>query len=142
MNQLASGSLFSPAELQPKIRRRRAPMPIVPKQVVFGPEPRRAGESATQRAQRMRVESHERFRLDVCDAIHAKLGLFLHRDQDEMLRCPLHRITLCTEACRCGGSGVMTIGEQKKHYEGLLAFMWSLTPKPKPRRQVERFTVP
>jgi hypothetical protein len=91
-------------------------------------------ESSTDRAARASVEAWQAMVEAVQRSASARLELLGGRSGSERVSCPWERITSCDVSCRCRGSGMVTIGFLRDHYERLaLEIAMLVTPMPSRR---------
>lgn len=107
--------LFSKADLkQPKQavrrdrRRRRIPTGAP-----------RLMESSAERTDRLTAEAWNQLLETIDRSAQARIELFKHREDQDLLGCPWARLTPCSAACRCEGHGKVTIAFLRKHYAHL-----------------------
>lgn len=82
--------------------------------------PSRLVESSEERRARQRAEMWEDFLEALRQASVNRLELLLPRRGDDLVSCPWGRLVSCDDACRCGGSGTVTIDFLRDHYEHLV----------------------
>jgi hypothetical protein len=76
-------------------------------------------ESSTERIGRMDTEAWELLIKSVRRSAIARSELLDHRDEKDLLTCPWSRLVACDHACRCNGTGKVTVSFMRDHYARL-----------------------
>lgn len=76
----------------------------------------RFGESSRDRAARIESETTRAFYRSIVDAAVSRLALLEGRGGHHLVDCPWARVEPCTAACRCGGTGKVSIKALRAHY--------------------------
>jgi hypothetical protein len=120
-------ALFSSNQLVPRRRslgrdrRRRRSIPTGAPRLV---------ESSADRQDRAIAESWTSFVDVIRQASLARLELLRGRDGGDVTGCPWSRLVVCDDACRCGGTGTVTVAFLRDHYEHLAAEVAKIARRP------------
>ena len=91
-------------------------------------------ESSTDRAARASAEAWQSLLDAVRRSSSARLMLLSGRPGADRIACPWERVMDCGASCRCGGTGTVTVGFLRKHYENLVDDIARLA-RPAPARR-------
>jgi hypothetical protein len=109
-------TLFSPSDLKLK---RRAPDRDQRRRRIATGAPRLV-ESSPDRAARADTAAWEALLTAIKQSSQARLALLKGRGEADQTACPWARVVACDRSCRCGGSGMVTVGFLLEHYTRLV----------------------
>ena len=109
-------ALFTPSDLKLK---RRAPDRDQRRRRIATGAPRLV-ESSHARAVRVDADAWEALLTAIKQSSQAPLALLKGRGEADQTACPWALVVACDGTCRCGGSGVVTVGFLLEHYTRLV----------------------